>query len=228
MINISPPGQGPVFLSYPAANSPPWRTQHHICFRFTRLWASLLYFSPALTTGPTSTGTQIKVSQLLQELSTLPLQVPPSSSWSDPYTSLVQHPAEKSSCQWILLCCPPSAEKHQRQWKLLQYIDMKSGRRGMNRERKEKQRAYGEGWKQQFLTVGRRDSPKSWGAGFKLYSTPLGSNIPGASSSVWAEKEFENHSTESKFPKNWRLGQQRAQSESVWNELLPNGPRLGL
>lgn len=53
VINIfSPPGQAPVFLSYRAANSPPGRTPCHKCFPLTRLWASLLYPSPALTSRP--------------------------------------------------------------------------------------------------------------------------------------------------------------------------------
>lgn len=88
---------------------------------------------------------------------------------------------------------------------------MKSGRGGMNieeerkneyRGRKEKwRRAYGEGWKQRFLIVVGGTILRNPGMGVKLYSTPLDSNIPGASLSVWAEKEFENHWTDSKFPK---------------------------
>lgn len=65
-----------------------------------------------LSPGPTSTGTWVRLSQhLLQVLPTLPLQDPLSSFWSDPYTSLAQHPGEKSSCQWILPCCPPWGKK---------------------------------------------------------------------------------------------------------------------
>lgn len=61
--------------------------------------------------GPASTGAQVRLSQhLLQLPPTLPWQDPLSSSWFDPYTSLAPHPVGKSSCQWILPCCPPWGE----------------------------------------------------------------------------------------------------------------------
>lgn len=76
VINISPPGQAPVFLSCLLPEG------HTITYVFPLPDCEHLFYisHQPLPPGSTSTGTQIKVSQLLQELSTLPLQVPPSSS----------------------------------------------------------------------------------------------------------------------------------------------------
>lgn len=123
-----------------------------------------------LPPGPSSTGAQFRLSQPV--LSTLPLQGPLSSSWSDPYTSRAQHPVEKSSCQWILPCCPPWGKKKIKGNGT--YCDILTrgevGKEGIWRKRKIKKMKDRKLWLP--MGVGRCDSQsETLGSFYKLYSS---------------------------------------------------------